>query len=121
MNAVRARLSIDLDALRIAGGLLIGAAALLPLLPGPDGVPCPLRSLTGIPCPFCGMTTSVIAAVHLDPLAGLGANPAGVVAVLAAVGLLVFQRRRHVTLPLWPAPLVIVLMELWQLARFGLL
>lgn len=121
MNMVRARSSIDLQDLRIAGGLLIGAAALLPVLPGPDGVPCPLRSLTGIPCPFCGMTTSVIAAVHLDFLAAVAANPAGVVAVLAAVGLLTFRRRREVTLPVWPVPVAIALMEIWQLARFGVL
>ena len=74
---VRARSTVDLGDLRIAGSLLLAAAAALPVLPGPDGVPCPLRSLTGIPCPLCGMTTSVTAAVHLDPLTALAANPAG--------------------------------------------
>ena len=116
-----ARASVDLHDLRIAGGLLLGAAALASVLPGPDGVPCPLRSLIGIPCPLCGMTTSVAAAVHLDPLAALAANPAGVVAVLLAVGLVVFRGRRQLSLPVWPAPLVLALLELWQLARFGLL
>ena len=113
--------TVDLRDLRIAGGLLLAGAALIPLLPGPDGLPCPLRSLTGIPCPLCGMTTSVTAAVHLDPLAALAANPAGVLAVLVAIGLLVFRGRRQVNVPMWPAPIALVAMELWQLARFGLL
>jgi hypothetical protein len=116
-----ARFSVDLHALRIAGGVLLGGAALAAVLPGPDGVPCPLRSLTGIPCPLCGMTTSVSAAVHLDPLGALVANPAGVIAVVVAVGLLVFRGRRRLSLPLWPVPLVLVLLQVWQLARFGLL
>ena len=118
---VWARSTIDLGDLRIAGSLLLGAAAVLPVLPGPDGVPCPLRSLTGIPCPLCGMTTSVTAAVHLDPLAALTANPAGVVAVLVAVGLLLFRRRRELSFPVWMVAPALVSMEIWQLARFGLL
>jgi hypothetical protein len=113
--------TVDLRDVRIAGGLLLAAAVLVPVLPGPDGVPCPLRILTGLPCPFCGMTTSVTAAVHLDLAAALAANPAGVVAVVVAAGLLLFRHRRQVTLPLWPAPVALAMMELWQLARFGLL
>ena len=115
------RSTVDLHDLRIAGALLLAGAALIPLLPGPDGLPCPLRSLTGIPCPLCGMTTSVTAAVHLDPVAAAAANPAGLLAVLVAIGLLVFRGRRQVTLPMWSAPVALVVMELWQLARFGLL
>jgi hypothetical protein len=112
--------TVDLHDLRIAGGLLLAGAALLPLVPGPNGLPCPLRTLTGIPCPLCGMTTSVTAAVHLDLAASVAANPAGLLAVLVAVALLVFRSRRHVSLPLWSAPVALVLMELWQLVRFGL-
>lgn len=113
--------TVELHDLRVAGGLLLAGAALLPMVPGPDGLPCPLRSLTGIPCPLCGMTTSVTAAVHLDVVAAVAANPAGVLAVLVAIGLLMFRGRREVTLPLWSAPVALVVMELWQLARFGLL
>jgi hypothetical protein len=112
---------VDLHDLRIGAGLLLAGAVLLPLLPGPDGPPCPLRSITGIPCPLCGMTTSVTAAVHLDPVAAVAANPAGVLAVLIAIGLLVFRSRRHVGVPVWSVPVVLVAMELWQLARFDLL
>jgi hypothetical protein len=113
--------TVDLHDLRIAGGLLLAGAALIPLVPGPNGLPCPLRSLTGIPCPLCGMTTSITAAVHLDVVAAVAANPAGVLAVLVAIGLLLFRGRREVAVPMWGAPVALILMELWQLARFGLL
>lgn len=120
MNA-GARSTVDLGDLRIAGGLMLAAAALVPLMPGPDGLPCPLRSLTGIPCPLCGMTTSVTAAVHLDPLGALVANPAGIVAVVVAVGLLLSRRRRRVSVPVWALPVGLVLMWIWQLARFDVI
>jgi hypothetical protein len=111
--------TIDLQGLRAAGGVMLAAATLAPFLPGPDGVPCPLRSLTGIPCPLCGMTTSVMATVRLDPLAAMAANPAGVVAVVVAVGLLVFRRRRQAAVPAWALPAALAAMWAWQLVRFG--
>jgi Protein of unknown function (DUF2752) len=111
-------MNVELQDLRIGGGLLLAAAAVAAALPGPVGLPCPLRSLTGVPCPLCGMTTSVIAVAQLDPVAALAANPAGVVAVLVALGLLLFRGRRVVTLPAWLAVAAVAAMELWQLARF---
>jgi hypothetical protein len=119
--ALRARTTVDLGDLRIAGMAMLAGAALLPVLPGPNGLPCPLRRLTGVPCPLCGMTTSVTAAVHLDPLGALAASPAGLVAVLVALALLVFRRRRTADVPGWALPVALVLMELWQLARVGIL
>jgi len=118
---VRATSTVDLGDLRIAGGLLLAGAVLLPLLPGPDGLPCPLRSLTGIPCPLCGMTTSVTAAVRFDPWGALLANPAGVVAVVVALGLLVARHRRTADVPGWVLPVALVVMEIWQLVRFDVL
>jgi hypothetical protein len=67
------------------------------------------------------MTTSVTAAVHLDPWPALAANPAGVVAVAVAVGLLVFPHRRTAVVPVWALPVALVLMQIWQLARVGVL
>ncbi len=116
---MRAKTTVDLHDLRVAGTVMLTAAVLAPVLPGPDGLPCPLRSLTGVPCPLCGMTTSVTAAVHLDPLAALVANPAGVLAVLVALALLAFRHRRQVTLPVWAFPVGLLLLWAWQVARLG--
>jgi hypothetical protein len=97
---------------------MLGAAAVLPMLPGDPGVPCPLRSFTGVPCPLCGMTTSVEAAVHLQLGEALAANPMGVVAVVVAIVLLV---RRPATLPVWVPGILVALAAMWvfQLHRFG--
>jgi hypothetical protein len=112
---------VELADLRLAGGLMLVAGAVLPLIPGHPGLPCPLRTLTGVPCPLCGMTTSVTATVHLDVGKALTANPAGVLAVVAAAGLLVAWRARRVLLPGWALPLGLALMWLFELHRFRLL
>jgi len=39
------------------------------------GLVCPLRALTGIPCPLCGMTTAATALAGGEPRAALAANP----------------------------------------------
>lgn len=99
---------------------MLAAAAALPLLPGHDLVTCPLRALTGVPCPLCGMTTSVVATVHLDVGDALAANPAGIGAVLAALLVLV-ARPRPLTVP---SPIVfgvLALMWLFELHRFAVL
>ena len=119
--SLRAKATVDLHDLRIAGAAMLAGAVVLPLLPGPDGVACPLRSLTGIPCPLCGMTTSVTAAVHLDPWQSLAASPAGLVTVAVAIGLLVFRRRTTVDVPVWALPAALLAMEIWQLVRVGVL
>ncbi len=38
-------------------------------------LPCPLRTLTGIPCPLCGMTTAATGLASGDLGAALAANP----------------------------------------------
>jgi len=93
-------------------------AAVLPALPLHPGVLCPLRTLTGVPCPMCGMTTSVEATVHLRLGDALGANPAGVLAVVVAVVLLV---RRPATVPVWVPAILGGLAAMWlfELHRFA--
>ena len=106
--------------LRVAGGLMLGAAFVLPFLPEGTGLPCPLRSLTGIPCPLCGMTTSVAATTHLRLDEAVAANPAGIAVVAAAVAVLAFRpgRLRIPALLVYP---VLLAMWVFELHRFGFL
>jgi len=53
---------------------------------GHHGIPCPLRTLTGVPCPFCGLTTATVAMAHDQWLTAVKTSPlACLVAILAAV------------------------------------
>jgi hypothetical protein len=94
MSLLRGTAELDTLDLRVAGAVMLGAGLLLPLLPGPDGVPCPLRRLTGVPCPLCGMTTSVEEALHAHLGASVAANPFGIVAIAVAGALLAFRPAR---------------------------
>jgi hypothetical protein len=85
-SAVEQRPARDL---RIAAGGLVAAAAVWPILPLHPPLACPLRSLTGIPCPFCGMTRACVAAVHGHLGASLSFNPGGVLVVLLALAALI--------------------------------
>jgi hypothetical protein len=105
---------------KTASAVLLTAGVVLPELPGEPGLACPLRTLTGIPCPLCGMTTAVEAAVRLQLEDAVAVNPAGVIAVAAAIAVLVLRPTR---LRIW-APLVYVtLASMWvfELARFSLI
>jgi hypothetical protein len=105
--------------LRWAGGAMLGAGLVLTRLPAGMGLPCPLRTLTGVPCPLCGMQTSVKATLAGHLGRALAANPAGVLAVVAA---LLVVRPAAVRVP--PLPVVLtVLASMWvfELARFGIL
>jgi hypothetical protein len=109
---------VDTSDLRRVGGLMLVAAAVLPVLPGHPGMPCPLRTITGIPCPLCGMTTSVEETVHLRLGDAFAAAPAGILLVAFAVWMLI-RRPEKLTIPM---PLIIgalALMWVFQLHRFG--
>jgi hypothetical protein len=112
--------ALDVRELRWVGAGMLAAGALLPLLPGDAGLPCPLRTITGVPCPLCGMTTSVVAAVHGNAADALAANPAGIALVLAAVALLLFRPAR-LLLPAIAPPFVLAAMWLFELHRFSIL
>jgi hypothetical protein len=112
---------IDLVPLRRLGAAMLGLALLLPRLPHDPGLPCPLRTVTGIPCPLCGMTTSVKAGMHLDVRGALAANPFGVAAVIAAVMLIVRPAWRRAVIPASLVVTSVVVSELFQLHRYHFL
>lgn len=114
------QLQLDVRDLRTASVVLLGAAAVVPVLPGHDELTCPLRAVTGIPCPLCGMTTSVTNAVRLDVHDAVAANPAGVVAIVAAI-LLLTLRPRRLALPATIVPVALAAMWVWQLVRFSII
>jgi hypothetical protein len=109
---------IDVRELTWAGAAMLAAAAVLPALPGNPGLPCPLRTITGIPCPFCGMTTSVEATVHLDVAGAIAANPAGIALVIFAI-VLVVLRPKSIPVPIALAGAALALMWVFELQRFG--
>jgi hypothetical protein len=90
---------MDLRPLRVAAAAMLAVAAVWPLLPTPDVTTCPLRLVTGVPCPFCGMTRGVVAAVHGDVIGSLVFNPGAIVLLLLGVALLVAWRVRRVAIP----------------------
>ncbi len=102
------------------GGAMLAAAAVLPVVPGNPRLPCPLRTFTGVPCPFCGMTPSVEATVHLHFADALTANPAGILLVIVALVLLIL-RPKTIPVPMTLAVVALGLMWVFELARFGFL
>lgn len=102
--------------LRIAAGALVGAAALWPILPLHPPLACPMRTLTGIPCPFCGMTRACVAAVHGHLGASLSFNPGGVVVVLLALTALLRPQLLVRTRPsLWLIGVTLGVLWLWNI------
>jgi glycerol-3-phosphate acyltransferase PlsY len=72
--------------------LSVGAAVLGAVYPtitehtGGRGIPCPLRALTAVPCPFCGLTTATVALVHGEWAAAAKANPLAYLAAGVTIG-----------------------------------
>ena len=97
---------------------MLVAAAVLPVLPVHPTLLCPLRTVTGVPCPLCGMTTSVEATIHLRLGDAVAATPAGVLLVIAVIVFLV-RRPAAVRVPLGLVFAVLALMWAFQLHRFG--
>jgi hypothetical protein len=108
----------DASDLRTAGGLMLAGALILPVLPVHPPLICPLRTITGVPCPLCGMTTSVEATMHLDFANAWAAAPAGILAVAIAIVFLV-RRPESIRVPYALVFVVLALMWAFQLHRFG--
>jgi hypothetical protein len=115
--------TVDFDVTDIRGAAvaLLVAGSTLPFLPGHPGLPCPLRTVTGIPCPFCGTTTSVEATLHGDAGAALAANPLGPALVAAALALVVRRPRHPLRVPLLFVIVLAAALWLFELHRFDVL
>ncbi len=109
--AFEARATRRLSVALVAGGALYAVLPAHPLLP------CPLRTLTGIPCPVCGMTRAVTALMRGDVWASLRFQPAGIVLVAVALFMIVRLRRRAELLrvPTWLIMASLGLMWVWNL------
>jgi hypothetical protein len=100
---------------------------------GAVGLPCPLRTLTGVPCPFCGLTTATVALTHGQWAAAASTSPLAYLAAALVVATtpVLLARAAGLTKPprLWSAAtrrrtryavLVVVAMSwVFQLHRFG--
>ena len=105
--------------LRLAGVALIGAAGVWPALPVHPPLACPLRSITGIPCPLCGMTRACVAALHGHLGASLAFNPVGVLVVIAAVvAVLRPQMLSRIRLPIWTVVVTLGAMWIWNVGFY---
>jgi hypothetical protein len=111
---------VELRDVRIAGVAMLGAGAAMAASGFHPALVCPLRALTGVPCPLCGMTTSVEATLQGDPGSALAANPAGLLAVAAALLVLVVRPPRIVVPRLLPIG-VLAGMWVFELNRYGVL
>ena len=118
-GGIRSSWNVDLTGLRWAGGAMVGLGLVLPHLPHNPGLPCPVRTVTGVPCPMCGMTTAVKAVCTGHLRASVSANPFGIVAVLVAVALLVRPGMRSVRIPIMVIAAAVVTSWAWELRRFG--
>jgi hypothetical protein len=64
-------------------------------------VSCPLKSMTGIPCPTCGMTRAFVRITHGQWATAFHVSPLGALLALASVGVAIYGLLR---LTVWRRP-----------------
>lgn len=119
-----------------AGAVAVGAVyPAIMAHTGGQGIPCPLRALTGVPCPFCGLTTATVALAHGQWSVAAATSPlvclvalmvTGTAPVLAAraAGVASLPRpasdhtRRRITRVMY---VIVALNWLFELHRYGFL
>ncbi len=120
MQTAVAPVNLDLKGLRFAAVTMLVGALVFRFASLPSVVLCPLRRLTGVPCPFCGMTRSVVAVGHGDLGASLALNPGGIVLVVGAIALLLVGRRwRRLAVPTWAIATFFALLWAYQLFKYA--
>ena len=117
-----------------AGAAMLGAVyPAVTAHTGWPGLPCPLRTLTGVPCPFCGMTTATVAVSHGEWGSAAAANPLVYLAAALVLGTIPVLLARAAGLAPGPRPwpeamrrrvrwamaVLVGLSWLFQLHRFG--
>ena len=113
-----AQVDLDVRPLRWTGAGILAIAAVRPLVGNP-GIGCPLRAMTGVPCPFCGMTRGVTEAVHGDLVGAANLNPGSLLLVVSAVLLLVLWRRRTARMPIWLPIAFVAALWAFQLFKYA--
>jgi hypothetical protein len=102
---------------------------------GGVGLECPLRALTGVPCPFCGLTTATVALTHGHWAAAAATSPLAYLAAALTLGtapVLVARNTGLVAQPRawspaarrrtrWVMAVLVAQSWLFQLHRYGFL
>lgn len=114
------------NSIRIAAGFGVGAIvtafAVTPALSTSGPTLCPMRLITGLPCPGCGLTRSWTAAAHGDFADAFSYNIFGPVSLIAtimfvtAVGILLIRGRPAASITrVLRHPIVIAVVVIWVL------
>src|SRR5215467_3998593 len=117
-----------------AGALAVGAVyPTIMAHTGGQGIPCPLRALTGVPCPFCGLTTATVALAHGQWTTAAGTSPLCCLVALMVAGTVPVLAARAAGVASMPRPLsdrarrriiramavIVALNWLFELDRYG--
>jgi Protein of unknown function (DUF2752) len=117
----------------LGAGLIGSVYPMIMAHTGLPGLACPLRTLTGVPCPFCGLTTATVALVHGQWATAASTSPLAYLVAALVVGTTPVLAARVAGLASPPHPwsavarrrtrsvvLVVVAMSwIFQLHRYG--